>query len=144
MSCIICMLSYSSGSWSVVHEGLVDSSWHTLSNSVHTRGWLRAFPHLSQCASSKVLIFTKHIIYLLHYRSCFLLMVAWHSDFRNAKFGVQYFWNPSTGMSANLVTSQRCIRCFYSYTQVRHLFGCFSHLQPGSKLHPPPPNRSWP
>jgi hypothetical protein len=55
-------------------------------------------------------------------------VMTWHSDFRNASFCLQYFRNPSTGVSAILV-----------YTQVHRLFCCFiqhcAQLQLGGKLH---------
>jgi hypothetical protein len=51
----------------------------------------------------------------------------WHDiHFSSANFGVQYVRNHSPGMSAILVTSQRCMHCFCLYTQVCHLFGCIT------------------
>jgi hypothetical protein len=69
-----------------------------LLRAIHKRGPLSVFPHFSRCVSCKDLSVTEHFMYLLYNRSCFV--VAWHSDFSNARFCVPYFRNPGTGTSA--------------------------------------------
>jgi hypothetical protein len=49
---------------------------------VHNRGPLWAFPHFSSYASDKDLSVTECLIYLLHYRSCFWVLIRVRTTFR--------------------------------------------------------------
>jgi hypothetical protein len=59
-----------------------------LLRAIHNTGPLRAFPHISRCASGKVLNDTEYIIYLLHYRNCFWLFIHDGMTFSDASFYV--------------------------------------------------------
>jgi hypothetical protein len=91
---------------------------------------LRAFPHFSQCASSKHLSVIQYFMYLFTAEAASgnLFVMACHSDYSDSNFCAPYFQNPSTGMLATLVK-----------THVHGLFCCFAQhcAQPrlGGKLH---------